>query len=241
MCNREHSALLCAVVVLMVPLVAGAEVLYEGHGWRISGPDWGLALVEDPLPIDHILALEVFKVFDVPPDPFFGTLSPLILTFEQIAPDDQTADMILINDETITNRTGVAWEGFSWTLVQMGYAEFDEELTFPSDFGGNPAYDFDLDTFSDHEWLNNHAGSEATWTQTLYAYEGVVPDGGLFMPGVMGGQLVIDVDLLGFDGSDADATFFLKEIPTLPEPASMAILAMGGFALLGKRRRAALN
>ncbi len=57
----------------------------------------------------------------------------------------------------------------------------------------------------------------------------------------MGGQLVIDVDLLGFDGSDADATFFLKEIPTVPEPTAMAIIGLGGFALLGKRRRAALN
>ena len=240
MCNRECSVFVCAVAVLVVPLVAGADVLYEGQGWRISGPQWGLAVVEDPLPLDHVLALEVFKVFDIPQDPVFGTMSPLTLVFEQIAPDDETSDMILINDEMITNGTGEAWVGFSWTLVQFGYADFNEELTFPGDFGGNPAYDFDLDVFNEHEWLYSQPSpNPATWSQTLRAYDGVVPDGGLFMPGVMSGQLVIDVDLLGFDGSDADAIFFLKEYPTLPEPTTLAVVVLGGLMLLRKRRRAA--
>lgn len=241
MCNRELSVLICAVAVLLVPLVAVGDVLYEGQGWRISGPQWGLAVVADPLPSDQILAIEVFKVFDIPPDPLFGTISPLTLVFEQIAPDDETSNMILINDEVITNGTAMAWVGFGWTLMQFGYADFNEELTFPGDFGGDPNGDFDLDMFNEHEWQYSQPspGNPATWSQTLYAYDGVVPDGGIFMPGIRSGQLVIDVDLLGFDGSDADAIFFLKEYSGIPEPTAMATIALGGLVLFCKRRRIA--
>ena len=235
---RGRSILISVIAALVVPLVACGDVLYEGQGWRISGPGGSISVTEEIWPDSDFLVINIDKVFDVPPDPLFGTLSPLIMTFEQIAPDAETTATIVIDSENITNETGEAWNGFEWTLVQFGYASFDELATL---LPGQPEDSFNLAPFNDSEWLYNQPSPNiATWSQTLHAYDGVVPDGGIFSPGVPSGSLFINVDI-GFDGSDADAIFYFKEIPTVPEPTSMAILAVGGFSLLGKRRRAASN
>ena len=233
--SRGRLFLICAIAILVVPVVACGDVLYEGQGWRISGPGGSISVTEEIWPDSGFLVINIDKVFSVPPDPLFGTLSPLIMTFEQIAPDVETTPTIVIDSEMITNGTGEAWNGFDWTLVQFGYASFDELLTLVP---GQPEDSFNLAPFNDSEWLYNQPSPNmATWSQTLHAFDGIVPDGEGFSPGVPFGGLFINVDM-GFDGSDADAIFYFKEIPTLPEPTSMAILALGGFSLLGKRRRA---
>ena len=53
---------------------------------------------------------------------------------------------------------------------------------------------------------------------------GTIPDGGTWTPGADLGGLQINVDLSGMEMSK----FVLKEIPRIPAPAALALLAIAG-------------
>ena len=67
---------------------------------------------------------------------------------------------------------------------------------------------------------------------------GVVPDGGTWTPGAGvdpdGGRLFIDV-VPNSDPGGILTSFAFKETPT-PEPAGLALMLLGGAAMLARRR-----
>lgn len=152
--------------------------------------------------------------------PQLGVFPPIAITFTQTALD--ATRFLVIDDEIITNSTGVDWLDFHMLLLDSGDVVFDPARTS----GGTGPINWTIDPFLQAAF---------TTPTTLDIWDGVIPDGMQWNPGdgASDGQLFIDVTLSEDLGNPT--TFILKEQPTIPEPASFALLALGGAFLLRRR------
>lgn len=132
---------------------------------------------------------------------------------------------IVIEDEIITNSTGSPWFDFHMDLLNGNDAFFDPAATAAS--GGPGPIGFSIAPFTTAAFSNNN--------QRLDIAGGTVPAGGVWFPGsgALNGQLWINATV----AAQAPFTVFtLKETPTIPEPAGLAMLAVGGLVLVRRRR-----
>ena len=233
--HRSHFKLVCVFVFLLLPFAtAQAALIYENAGgWRItgSGNDDGspASVVVHPGPRD-VLLIEITKVFVGRPDRY-GYLPAIFLNFTQVNPDASTASKIVILDEDIQNNTARDWIDFHWYLFGYGNARFNTAETFPSDYK-LPGDNFNLTPFSGRSWSSQGTGPGEV--EALNAFTGVVSKGDSFTPGggPNGGELVIDVDLT----AARPGFFILKELPTIPEPATLFLVTIGAALLIRRRR-----
>ncbi len=228
--RRLSASLIAAIVLLAASPMAQAGLIQAtlgSSGWQVSGTTTGsVAVTVDREGIDddgkRFVAIEIIKVFRDPPDPQTQALPPITLSFTQIAPAEATAQRIYIADEMITNLTGVTWWDFHWIVGVTDTARFNRELTNPT---ANPQeVGFQIGPFTEFAW----SADWGTNVETLSAFGGAVPSGTTFFPGAGDGNLVIDIIGLEREGL---ATFILKEIPTIPEPAGLLLIG-GGAAVL---------
>ncbi len=233
--HRSHLKLVCVFVFLLLPFATvQAALIYENAGgWRItgSGNDDGspASVVVHPGPRD-VLLIEITKVFVGRPDRY-GYLPAIFLNFTQVNPDESTASKIVILDEDIQNNTARDWIDFHWYLFGYGNARFNTAETFPSDYK-LPGDNFNLSPFSGRSWSSQGTGPGQV--EALNAFTGVVAKGDSFTPGggPNGGELVIDVDLT----AARPGFFILKELPTIPEPATLSLVTIGAALLIRRRR-----
>jgi hypothetical protein len=195
---------------------AGGIVL--GGGWRADWDpslDGNVSLVVDSVDAGAV-HIQKFAQFTSPPGPG-GIFAPIVITFSQIAAG--AVPSIVIEDEAVTNQTGVPWQDFHFDVVDSGDAVFD-----PIASAG-----FTVAPFSTKIFSNGN--------MTLDVFGGVVPDGATWFPGTApngDGALVINLN------PHAQAPFMVfsfKERPTVPEPASATILVAGAGLLLRRRAR----
>ena len=136
---------------------------------------------------------------------------------------------IVIAEEVIDNNTGTDWFDFhmaiSWDFFNSDpYVGFDPEYIFTANLP--PDNPFQTVEFADYFGMNEMPVS-------LNFYDGQVPNGTSFYPGVGGNEenhirIVTDMDQGQF--------FILKEWPTVPEPTTLLLLS-GGFMALRFRKR----
>lgn len=156
------------------------------------------------------------------PNPL-GVFPTIPILFTQT--DADAVSQIVIDDEVITNSTGVHWADFHF-LLAGGSIGGDVRATFDA---------LGQDGFDTSPFIHQDLGDT-----TFDMWGGLVPNGAQWFPGsgANGGELVISVDT-----GDGDATplvnFTLKETPSVPEPASCVLVYAGLvlFALVGRRRR----
>jgi hypothetical protein len=220
MTSRKQRILVTAAsVAVFITMVspAGAVPVPLGGGWEAEVLNGATAsFVVDPPPPGAI-AIEISKDFTQGPG-IGGVFPSILIQFRQIDTDANTVDRIIITQEAITNLTGAAWTDFHWALLDMGQASFNPNLT-----------NFDTTPFTNQTFAN-FLDSPTNQKPTEFNVDGgVVPDSGFtWFPS---GELVIDVDL----SNPSMVNFNLKEFPT-PEPASIALLALGSVALLRRKR-----
>lgn len=218
-----------------LPLPATAATVALGtSGWQASWDgtlDPFVGVTADSVTTTTVF-IEITKEFTQAPGP--GGIPPIPITFTQV--DVNAVGQIAINDEIITNSTGVDWTDYHWELLDGGDAVFNPFLTNASAGGDG----FATDPF------NNQAfglGNLAFWADGFGLGPGgtdaIVPDGGFYFPGdgAFDGELYIDV--VTGDGSPEDpfTTFTLKQFPTFaPEPSALSLLAVGFVGLLIRRR-----
>lgn len=143
-------------------------------------------------------------------DDITGLPYPVTIQFRQVLPDSLTASVIVIDQEFLTNLTGMGWGAFRMELVPTAYVEFDG-ANLPTNYGPFASV------------------SRPTPTTLLFNGGGTVPNGGMWTPQ----NIRINVDL---GSSDNPIIFQLKEIPLVPGPGPVALMGVGGV-LLARRRR----
>ncbi len=210
---------------------SSASIVFESKGWRITMPSWaepgsGAAIIEDPTDNDEVLMIEIFKVFKGSVGDNLDMPS-IVMTFTQIGDFSNTASKIIINDESISNHMAVDWTGFDMMLVSPGLAKFNGEQMFG---GPNSLY---LDQFESVVVGREISPLTNNFIVTKLSFrDGIVPAGDDFTPGSFSGAIVIDP----YFRDAGPAVFKLKEIPSIPEPASLALLSSGAVLMLRRRR-----
>jgi MYXO-CTERM domain-containing protein len=133
----------------------------------------------------------------------------------------QIANKLVIDDEIITNSTGVAWTDFHIDVLNHGEVAFDPVATANS--GGTGPIGWTVAPFQQAAFSDGNT--------RLDIWDGVIPSGTSWFPGsgASDGQLWINVNNVS-----ANTLFILKETPT-PAPGAIALLGLAG--LLGSRRR----
>ncbi len=226
MTTKTRTLVSIALVCLILPITASADVIVQ---LKIGGNDsgWDAILADDihtGIFVDSVtsstVTIEIVKDFYLPPEN--GVFPSHVIRFRQRLDDAATVPTIRISDEFIANNTGEEWLDYHWQILEE-VAAFDAAAT--------DASGFNIDPFTNKVWVPA-AGWDAAHASGLNVDEGVVPVGGLYMPGSVSGWLEIDVDL----SAPAEVEFTLEQIPT-PEPGTMAMLAVGGVGALVRRRR----
>jgi len=227
---RRPLVLSLCVIFLLTLVAADSEgsILLNSKGWQITGPsvtnEFSASIIDDDNGNPDVLLIEIVKNFKA--DWEFGFGPSIILNFNQVADDASTAKKIIINDESISNNTDKDWYDFHWVLGTFNVASFDQVETSK----------MDTDLFAQHSWNTwlDDPSDPTTRKEELALFDGVVPMGDAFYPGYKNGGIVIDIDLPVGDGDNA--FFYLKEYPSVPEPATMSLLAIGGIAMLVRRK-----
>ncbi len=197
---------LCASAGLASAAAAQTTVSLGG-GWEAVIPDPAANVgVVGVLAGDvHITKTAVFG-----PDIITGQPYPVSIQFRQVLPDALTSSRIIIDQEFLTNLSGMAWTGFRMELVPTAFVEFDA-TNLPTAFGPFATV------------------SRPTTHTLLFTGGGTVPNGGQWFPQ----NIVINIDLAS---SEAPIIFQLKEIPLVPGPGPAALMGVGGLLLTRRRR-----
>lgn len=222
------------LVLIAAPVMAGTMVLGTS-GWTAS---WDVSL--DGL-VDFVVdgetanAVIIQKFAEFTQGPGFGGIMPPInVTFTQNGPNPKT--FIVMNDEVITNSTGVDWTDFHMDIVNGGDVAFNRTLTDASNGGAG----FSTAPFVNQSWGGWLGGDHyESFEVDGFGLGGTVDDGTVWNPGggALDGELFIEL-LSVKDGITDFTVFSLKERPTIiPEPASALLLMAGVLGLVGFVRR----
>src|SRR5262245_25490154 len=185
------------------------DVIQLGNGWEVEIFDPAhSAVTRDPDDPNHPGAIILQKSAE------FLSLNPILLQFRQNLPDAQTATRICITDEIINNNSGVAWVDFEMTLLDSGDATWNQALSAG----------FSIAPFTNRQYLD--AGTRVRF------FDGTVPNGGVWTPGLPSGELCFDINL----SSASPVAFTLEERPSIPTPGALALLGVGGLAAMRRRR-----
>jgi len=216
-----YALLVCAASV------EGVVIPLDDSGWAMVVRP-GLGTVSAPI-VDRVTGdavyIELAKTFNSPPQG--GFLAPIIIEFQKVSPNATLN--IIIRDEYIVNNTDTEWIDFHMSLLV--------DIL-------NPQAGFNPDSLPDGDQL------EQVYYNCNYGYQqlpirlhfvdndgsGVPsspPGNDVFQPGYRGGKIVIATN----PDMAVDARFGLKEVPTIPEPATLLILGMGGLVMTVTRRR----
>jgi hypothetical protein len=224
----NRNSVLCASLLLvgLAAMPAGAGIVALGGGWQAS---WDSSL--DPyVDINPLLvannAIFIQKSAQFIQGPVNGVVPSIPIVFQQVAPSE--IEFIVIDDEIITNSTGVDWVDFHIDLLDGGDAWFDPVRTAQS--GGGGPIGFTIAPFT---------LAAFTTSQRLDIWGGVVGAGQVWYPGdqATDGQLWIGVNSPPpTTGAFRGQLFVLKETPTIPEPATVVLLALGGLLAANRRR-----
>jgi len=230
---------LAGLASLSISAAAQAGTVQLGNsGWSAtwsSSQDAKLSLNVDFESADTVFIEKFLQVLpgDLDPGGFFN---PAVVVFQQTA--SNAKPFIVINDEQVVNASGVAWNGFTMTILGGPGVSFDAGRTDISP----PGAGFSIDPFTTYSFTNG---------DTLLNVSGAtIPSGpaipgpgdpNVWLPGARSGGLAIVASPLV--GSVGLRSFSFKETPStgaiaIPLPAAVwtGLSGLFALALLGSAR-----
>ena len=218
---RYYIVVIVAVVLIPFSTAQSAFIQLGDSGWSAAvNQDWDIGVVVDETTNDAVI-IQIVKRFVGEPDEF-GLMPAMYIEF--IKNSEQAVGQIIITDEFITNDTSRNWIDYH---MELAVSIFDPEGGFS--LASNPSGDqFATVVLSGS---NGHNGLPTK----LDFYDGLVPnnpeDQDDFRPGYYSGSMIIVAD----PEMQVGQRILLKEYPTIPEPATLGLLALGGLTLLRRR------
>lgn len=195
---------------------AQAGVVNIGGGWQASWDsslDGLVQIVSDGVAGDAVFIEKSIE--------FTGAFNAVPIVFTQIDPN--AVSNIVINDEIISNNSGVDWSAFRMQLIDGGDVAFDQASTASS--GGSGPIGFSISPFTTASFTPD--------SMQLNIGGGTVPNGTQWFPGsgVSDGQLWMHVNLT----PGQNKVFTLKE-SYIPTPGAVALFGVAGLAARRRRR-----
>jgi hypothetical protein len=191
-------------------------------GWSAT---WNSSL--DPQ-LDLVYKGTVGDDFFIEKDATFNSndLGGLEITFQKTS---ATADTLVINDESIVNNSGVAWNGFNFVLG-TGSTGGTPGFAFTNSDGSSSSTlsDFDISPFTQFAFSSQNT--------VLSMSGGTIGNGDVWMPGATSQEGLAIVA----SGNSVNS-FVLKEIPNaipLPAAAWTGLSTLVGLGLIGVAKNA---
>lgn len=154
---------------------------------------------------------------------------PIIIEFEKLSRN--AVPKIVIHDERIINETDREWTDYHMFLVVDTLAPeagFNPNFLPNGDQLENVSYDLFHQGYGDSPIQLNFNDADASGVPFS------PPGENWFQPGYYGGQIVIETN----PDMPLNGHFGLKEIPTIPEPATLVLLSLGTLSLLRRKHKA---
>ena len=237
---RLKRKVICSVLFAMVmfgfPVVSQADYIPlidqdtgVDSGWAISARSdsvgGALSAVEVYDVAGDQVVIGLDKIFD---HEFTGGLGfPVMIEF--IKTLDDSTSQIIIDDEHVTNATGTTWFDYHMHLM-VGFSH--------PQAGFDPGSTPDGDQLEDVGYALNYgyAGLPIQLNFVNSGGGGVAPSPAAnneFTPGYADGRIVIVTD----PAMQVGDSFGLKEVPSVPEPSTFALLGISALAARLRRRR----
>jgi hypothetical protein len=223
--------LAASVSAVMIPLNSSAG---EESGWGFVVRSELLlgGTVSSPFVFavdDDSVTIEIDKTFSVSPTKF-GIFQPIIIEFQKLS--DNAVSKIVINDEHVVNDTGVVWTDYHMFIMNGDIlnprAGFDPQYLPSTDQFEEVGYQRFGEGYNELPILLNFVDTDGEGVNTSPAGDDV------FQPGYDSGQIVIETS----PEMEVGQRFGLKQVPTVPEPATVLLLTGGMGALIAFKRNA---
>ncbi len=171
--------------------------------------------------------IQIDKTFNRPFS--LGFNYPIIIEFEKRSAN--AVSKIVIHDERVINQTGSQWSDYHMFLIVDACtpeAGFNPNFLPDGDQLENVSYDLYGYGYGNLPIQLNFSDADASGVPFS------PPGENWFQPAYYGGQIVIETN----PQMPVGGHFGLKEIPTIPEPATFALLGLGALSLLRRKRKA---
>ncbi len=218
--NIKKSILSLLLIAFVAPFSNAGSVTLGDSGWAMISSGDSVNVHVDSVGFDEV-TIRLEKTFTGDIDEF-GFFNPILIEFEKIS--ELARSSIIIDSEMVLNNTNHTWHDYHMQLV---IDPFNPEAGFTKSAP-------DGDNLEGVSYQQNYGyyGLPIQLDFLNTQGSGVDPET-TFNPGLVSGDILIQTNVTEMEIGDR---FGLKQVPTIPEPATVLLLVLGAVPAIAKRK-----